>query len=450
MEGGIILALVGMVTLIVLVLMGVHIAVALGTVGFFGLVACLNLPKAVAMVGIQAYSGIATFDYAVIPLFILMGMLATGIGISTECYDTLAKWLGRIPGGLGVATTLGCTAFGTLNGSALVTGSVFAKIAAPEMRRYGYNTNLTYGLIAASGNIGQFIPPSILIVIFGALSGDSIGRLLMAAIAPGLALAIGFSLFTVIAAIVKPSLFPRVEQRFTWKEKLVSLKNLIPIAIVAVVIIGGIFFGICSSAEAGAIGCLVFFLMGLIKRTPFRKIWRSIMDTVENMTMLFLILACSGMFAKFMTVSGLAQALTNLVTQAHLSPIVFMVAAVVVFLILGCFLDAYSSIALTIISCKPGAMCIVPDRCNITYDRRLVPTETPDDAVREMQEIIDQLSREDPDFRATVKVAAVPRTTYTGKTVTIPNIKEGWRIAEEHPFVQAAAKGLRDIGEPVG
>ena len=132
MEGGIILALVGMVTLIVLVLMGVHIAVALGTVGFFGLVACLNLSKAVAMVGIQAYSGIATFDYAVIPLFILMGMLATGIGISTECYDTLAKWLGRIPGGLGVATTLGCTAFGTLNGSALVTGSVFAKIAAPD------------------------------------------------------------------------------------------------------------------------------------------------------------------------------------------------------------------------------------------------------------------------------------------------------------------------------
>ena len=165
MEGGIILALVGMVTLIVLVLMGVHIAVALGTVGFFGLVACLNLPKAVAMVGIQAYSGIATFDYAVIPLFILMGMLATGIGISTECYDTLAKWLGRIPGGLGVATTLGCTAFGTLNGSALVTGSVFAKIAAPEMRRYGYNTNLTYGLIAASGNIGQFIPPLSLIHI---------------------------------------------------------------------------------------------------------------------------------------------------------------------------------------------------------------------------------------------------------------------------------------------
>jgi len=108
-----------------------------------------------------------------------------------------------------------------------------------------------------------------------------------------------------------------------------------------------------------------------------------------------------------------------------------------------------SSIALTIISCKPGAMCIVPDRCSITYDRRLVPTETPEDAVREIQAIIDRLAAEDPDFRATVKIAAVPRTTYTGKTVTIPNIKEGWRIEQTHPFVEAAAKGLREIGEPV-
>jgi len=108
-----------------------------------------------------------------------------------------------------------------------------------------------------------------------------------------------------------------------------------------------------------------------------------------------------------------------------------------------------SSIALTIISCTPGAMCIVPDRCSITYDRRLVPSETPEDAVREIQEIIDQLHAEDPAFRAAVKVSTVPRTTYTGKTVALPNIKEGWRIAEDHPFAAAAARGLAGIGEPV-
>lgn len=108
-----------------------------------------------------------------------------------------------------------------------------------------------------------------------------------------------------------------------------------------------------------------------------------------------------------------------------------------------------SSIALTIINCTPGAMCIVPDRCCITYDRRLVPTETPEDAVREMQELIDRLHKEDPDFRAEVQVSTVPRTTYTGKTVALPNIKEGWRIPEDHPFVAAAARGLEGIGEPV-
>lgn len=169
-----IIAIIGMVTLIALVLAGVHIAVALGAVGFFGLVACLGFSQALSMVGIVGYQSIATFDYSVIPLFILMGMLATAIGISAESYDCLAKWLGKMPGGLGVATTLGCTAFGALNGSALVTASVFAKVSAPEMIRYGYNKNLTYGMIAASGNIGQLIPPSIMIVIYGALSGDSI------------------------------------------------------------------------------------------------------------------------------------------------------------------------------------------------------------------------------------------------------------------------------------
>ncbi len=108
-----------------------------------------------------------------------------------------------------------------------------------------------------------------------------------------------------------------------------------------------------------------------------------------------------------------------------------------------------SSIALTVIGCSPGAMCIVPDRCTITFDRRLVPSETPEDAIREIQEIVDTLANEDPDFRATVSVAAVPRTTYTGKNVTLPNIKQGWRIEEDHPFVKAAAAGLKSIDEPV-
>ena len=351
-------ALIGVVVLLVLVFMGVHIAVALGTVGFLGMWVIMGFGKAVAMSGQVAYYNIATFDYAVIPLFILMGMLATGIGVSTKCYDTLAKWLGRIPGGLGVATTWACAAFGTLNGSALVTASVFSKIAAPEMRRYGYNTNLTYGMIAAAGNIGQFIPPSVLIVIYGALSGDSIGRLLMGGIAPGLGLAVVFSLIMVGFALFRPKMVPKVDAKYSWKEKLISLKDLIPIAIVALIIIGGIFFGICSSAEAGALGCLVFFIYGIIFRVPVKKILASVLETVQNAGMLFLILACSAIFAKFMTVSGLAGMITGVVVNAHLSPVLFLVAVVIVLIILGCFVDAYSSIALTIPIFLPAATAL--------------------------------------------------------------------------------------------
>lgn len=257
-----------------------------------------------------------------------------------------------------MATTWACAAFGTLNGSALVTASVFAKIAAPEMRRYGYDKNLTYGLISAAGNIGQFIPPSVLIVIYGALSGDSIGRLLMAGIAPGLGLAIVFSLIVVGFALFRPKLIPRADVKCSWKEKLISLKDLIPIVIVALVIMGGIFFGIFSSAEAGAIGCLVFFLYGLIFRVPFKKILASILETVQNAGMLFLILACSAIFAKFMTVSGLAGMITGVVVNAHLSPSIFLIATVIVLIILGCFVDAYSSIALTIPIFYPAALAL--------------------------------------------------------------------------------------------
>ena len=172
-----------------------------------------------------------------------------------------------------MATTLGCTAFGTLNGSALVTGSVFAKDrCARRCRRYGYNTNLTYGLIAASGNIGQFIPPSILIVIFGALSGDSYRPPAHGRHRPRSGT--GDRLLSVYRDRGHRQALPVPTggAALHLEEKgCVSLKNLIPIAIVAVVIIGASSFGICSSAEAGAIGCLVFFLMGLIKRTPFRR-----------------------------------------------------------------------------------------------------------------------------------------------------------------------------------
>lgn len=342
------IGILGTVIMIVLILMGVHIAFALGAVGIVGLFMIVGVDRAISMVTSISFYNINTIDFTVLPLFVLLGMLATSVGASTAAYDCLGKWLGRVPGGLGIATVGGCAAFGTLNGSALVTASVFAKAAVPEMRKYGYDKRLAYGLVCGAGCIGQLIPPSVLIVIYGALSGDSIGRLLMAGISPGLALTLGFCLLVVLAAVIKPQLAPKTNARCSMKEKLRSLTGLIPIAVAALIIIGGIFSGLFSSSEAGAVGCVVFFLYALIRRAPWANVKESIKETVVNCGMLFIILVCAGIFAKFLTVSTLADALVGVVTRVHLSPIMFMIVCFIIYLILGCLLDSVSILSLSI------------------------------------------------------------------------------------------------------
>ena len=342
------IGIIGTVVMIGLILCGVHVAFALGAVGTVGLFMIVGVDRAISMITSISFHNINTIDFTVLPLFVLMGMLATSVGASTAAYDCLAKWLGKVPGGLGVATVGGCAAFGTLNGSAIVTASVFAKAAVPEMRKYGYNKKIAYGLVCGAGCIGQLIPPSVLIVIYGALSGDSIGRLLMAGISPGLALTLGFCVLIVAAAIIKPQLAPKANVTYPMKEKLKSLTGLIPIAVAALVIIGGIFSGLFSSSEAGAIGCVVFFIYAIIFRAPWSKVKEAVEETVVNCGMLFIILVCSGIFAKFLTVSTLADALVGVVTRIHMAPVVFMLVCFVIYLILGCLLDSVSILSLSI------------------------------------------------------------------------------------------------------
>lgn len=341
-----VIGLICMALLIIMICYGVHIAISMATVGLLGLSLILNPLKAITMLGTQSFSVTATFDFTVIPMFVMMGMLATSTGVSSACYDTGVKWLGRLRGGLGIATTWACAAFGTLNGSALVTASVFAKAAVPSMREHGYDAHLSYGLVSAAGNIGQFIPPSVLIVLYGALSGDSIGRLLMAGISPGISLCIIFSLILVIISFVRPDLVPVTKDHYSWKERIVSLKNLIPIVIVAFIIIGGIFGGIFSSSEAGAIGCVVFLVYAVICRVPLKQVKEAFVETVKTSGMIFIILVSASIFSKLMVVSGIAPAMVKIVNSMNLSPYLFLIAVVIVYIILGCFLDATSCMSI--------------------------------------------------------------------------------------------------------
>lgn len=345
-----VIGIIGVIILLFLVFIGVHVAFALGIVGIIGIFAVSGIDRGLSMIASTSFYSINSVEYTVIPLFILMGMLATSVGASTAAYDTGAKWLGRVRDGLGVATVVGCTAFGTLNGWAVVTASVFGKASVPEMRmrKYGYDKRLAYGLVCGAGCIGQLIPPSVLIVIYGALSGDSIGRLLMAGISPGLALALGFSLYVIAMAYIRPDMVPVSGQKYSWNEKMKSLTGLIPIAIAAFIIIGGIFTGFCSSSEAGAIGCVVFFIYALIRRVSWSKVKESLIETVATCGMLFIILVSASIFAKFLTITHLADMMVGLVTTYPLPPVLFMLGCSVIYLVLGCLLDAISILSLSL------------------------------------------------------------------------------------------------------
>jgi C4-dicarboxylate transporter DctM subunit len=196
--------LISIAVLLLLIILGMHIALALAISGFLGLLLITGLEPAIWKATTSIYHRIANYELITIPLFVMMGLLAAGGGISSDLYDAAQLWVGRIPGGLGIATVLGCTGFGTVCGSSLVTASVFAKVAAPHMRRHGYNKRLAYGICASAGMIGMLIPPSVLIVIYGFVSGESVGKLLIGGTCPGLLLMTLFVLGLLFMPKIKP------------------------------------------------------------------------------------------------------------------------------------------------------------------------------------------------------------------------------------------------------
>jgi tripartite ATP-independent transporter DctM subunit len=327
---------------------GIPIAFSLGTSGFIGLWWIMGFNKAVNMCATLSYSTVSNFTFAVIPLFILMGMLVTHTGMSKNIYDTFSMWFNRVPAGMGVATVWSCAAFGTLNGSAGVTSSVFARASGPELVARGYDEEITYGMIAAAGSIGQFIPPSILIIIYGVLSGDSIGRLLMAGVSPGISLGIIFSLVLIIIATVRPDLIPKSTERYSWKHKILHLKNLIPVTLVGGIIVWGLLSGSYSSTEAGAVGATIFVLYSFYKKVPLNNVKLAFLETAKISCMTFSILICASFFSKLMTLSRLSAAISSMVESMEVSPSAYLVVVVLIYLVMGCFLDSNSCLCVSL------------------------------------------------------------------------------------------------------
>jgi len=286
--------------------LGVHIGVALGLCGFIGIYLSVGPDAAFAQLATIPFSTTNSFTLAVIPLFILMGSLATEAALTTDLFRAAYVWLGKLRGGLAMATVMSSAAFGAASGSTIVNAAVFTKMAMPEMTRFGYDVRLSAGCIAAAGTLAALIPPSILMVVYGVITEQSIGKLLIAGIVPGVLTALIYCAGIYVIARWRPDLAPLANITITWAERWRSLYGVSGIAVLFVLVVGGIYGGYFAPTYAGAVGAFGALLIVLAKRRlNFGSLTEALKDATVTTSVIFIIVVGGILFSRFLTYSGL-------------------------------------------------------------------------------------------------------------------------------------------------
>ena len=342
------LGVAGFGVLFALMALGTPVAIALLIVGFGGTILLSGFQAAAYTLSGQAFATITIYELSIIPLFILMGNLASAAGLSRDLFDAAYRLIGHLRGGLAAATILGCAGFSALSGSSIASAVTMGKVAYPEMRRYGYGARLATGSIAAGGTLGILIPPSTGFVIYAVLTEESIGRLFMAGVLPGLMLT---SLFLVaIAAITffTPEEGPR-GPTFNLREKLASILRSTGIVTIIVITIGGIYTGFFTPVEAAGVGACFALLMLIIrgKCTP-QTLWVASADTLRTTGMAFFILIGANVFAPFVALSHLPEAIAAGMAGLALGAYGTLAVILLGYVVLGMFIEGLSLLVITL------------------------------------------------------------------------------------------------------
>jgi tripartite ATP-independent transporter DctM subunit len=343
-------ALVGLGLMMVLALLRIPIALAMGIVGFLG-VAYLrdwNFAPAMAMVETKVYETGRNYTLSVIPLFILMGNLVTRAGMSQELFRAAYAFVGHLRGGLAMATVVACAGFGAICGSSIATAATMAKVAYPSMKELGYSDRLSTGAIAAGGTLGILIPPSTLMVIYGVMTETNIGKMFAAGILPGILATFLLCLAVQWTVWRDPDSGPRGE-RSTWRERLKAVEGIWAVALLFIIVMGGIYGGIFTATEGAGIGAFGALCIALARRA---LTWRTLLDALvesgRTTAMLFVILTGALMFAEFVNYTTMPNDLKTLVTTLNLSPIMVVAAICAIYVILGTAMEELSMILLTV------------------------------------------------------------------------------------------------------
>ncbi|MBH0239958.1 TRAP transporter large permease [Methylobrevis albus] len=338
----------GLAAMFALMILRMPVGMAMLAVGYFGIVIMNGDRSANALLVTEAFSATANYSLTVIPLFILMGNIASATGFSRRLYEAAFAWVGGLRGGLASASIVGCAAFSAVSGSSVATAVTIGKVALPEMKRFGYSDALATGSIAAGGTLGFLIPPSTGFVLYAILTEESIGQLFMAGILPGLLLTALFMITVTLVTLRNPEAGPR-GAAVSWPERMRAVLRAAPLLAIILTSIGGIYFGVFTPVEAAGIGAGLIILMALVMgKLPWGVLTDAVLDTVRTTAMLYLIIIGASVLNPFLALTQVPATLGEGLTSLGLGPYGVLLAIVVIYLLLGMFMDGLAMLVVTI------------------------------------------------------------------------------------------------------
>ncbi|MPZ31075.1 MAG: TRAP transporter large permease subunit [Rhodospirillales bacterium] len=340
------IGVLALVTLTLFLMSGVRIAFATAMCGFFGLWLLRGYDPA-ASLSIQTILGhVINYNLLVLPLFIMMGFFAYYANITRDIYWAARQWLGHLPGGLAVATVVGCAGFAAACGASTASAAVMGRVALPELKKYGYDDKVSTGCVAAGGTMAIMIPPSVLIVIYGFIAEESIGALLLAGILPGLLQAASYVAMLLFRFKLNPSLGRPIEG-ITWRERFVSLKGIWGMIAIILLVMGSMYTGLATPTEAAGVGALGALLMAA-PRLRLKEFIAAMVETVRTTSLIFAIVAGVLIFVHFLGFTGTPAAIAKGITEIDVSPTVILIGILALYLILGMFIDGIGMVLLTV------------------------------------------------------------------------------------------------------
>lgn len=344
-----VIGIIGIVALLLFILVGLHVGLVLTFVGGLGSVTLIGLGGGLNILGSTPYATASAYDLSALPLFLLMGAFASNGGLGAIAYDTMSKWVGKMRGGLAIASTLGAAFFGLACGSSLAAAGIFTKIALPEMLKRNYNKELAIGSIAAAGTFSTMIPPSGALILYAIFTEESIGRLFMAGIIPGAITALMYAGFIFLRVWRNPGLAPQVSESYDWRAKALSLLPTWPILLLAGLVLGGIFAGWFTATEAGGIGAFGTLIIVIItKGLRDTKILSALVDCMRTNGMIFLVIIGAILFGRFLSLTQIPVNFASFMGEVTIPRTAILLGFVMMYFSLGMFLDAVAILAITL------------------------------------------------------------------------------------------------------